>query len=52
MTWRMNSVLNVWGPEQSMWAYFTEGVCSAAAHCSKTTGSHSWTRTGAARGPT
>ena len=28
-------------PEQSMWAYFMEGVCIAAAHCSKTSGSHS-----------
>ena len=25
-----------------MWACFMEGVCTAAAHCSKSTSSHSW----------
>ena len=41
MTWRMNSVPSVWGPEHSMWARCMEGVRNAAAHCSRTAGSHS-----------
>ena len=41
MTWHMNSVPSVWGPEQSMWARCMEGVRTAAAHCSRTAGSHS-----------
>ena len=40
MTWRMNSVPSVWGPEHSIWARCMEGVRNAAAHCSKTAGSH------------
>ena len=51
-TWRMNSVPRVWGPEHYMWARCMEGVRNAAAHCSKTAGSHSWLRTDTARLPT
>ena len=36
-----NSVPSVWGPEHSMWARCMEGVRDAAAHCSRTAGSHS-----------
>ena len=35
-----------------MWAYFMERVCNVVTHCSKTTGSHTWARTRAARCPT
>ena len=52
MTWRMNSVPSVWGPEHSMWARCMEGVSNAAAHCSKTAGSHSWLCIDTARLPT
>ena len=52
MTWRRNSVPSAWGPVHSRWASYMEGVRRAAAHCSSTAGSHSWWRTGAARGPT
>ena len=48
----MNSVCNVWGPEHSMWACYRERVCNAAAHCSKTTGSHSRLHNDTTRLPT
>ena len=41
MTWRMNSLPGVWGPKYSMRARCMERVRNVAAHCSKTTGSHS-----------
>ena len=52
VTWHMNSVPSVWGPEHCMWARCMEGVRKAAAHCSITAGSHSWLRTNTARLPT
>ena len=52
LTWRMNSVPNVWCPEHSMWACCMEGVHKAAAHSSKTADFHSSLRTNTARLPT
>ena len=36
----------------AVWAHCMEGVRTAAAHCPRTAGSHSWLRTGAAWRPT
>ena len=48
----MNFVPMLCGPISPMWAVHKDGVAIAAAHCSKTGGSHSWPYTCEARGPT
>ena len=48
----MNSIAMSCGPASPMWATRRDAAANAAAHCSKTAGSHSWPCACEARGPT